>query len=150
MTIRAYTIFSEYGRADSNGTMDTLVGVFPSVVFLDSLEPLKADQGFAIPFFTLTKIEIDRDHPVPKSINLQLKVNGQIIAENPIDPELLKTEYERVKSKELDLPHAQFLCRIGAMPLHVKSLPTETSMHVFWDGNEIVAGRMFFRAAVKG
>ena len=126
--------------------MDTLVGVFPIVAFLD---PNQTAQGFAIPFHTLTKIEIDRDNPVPKSMHLQLKMNGEVIAENPIDQELLKTEFERVKSKELDLPYTQFLCRIVAMPLPVKSLPTEMSVHVFCDGNEIIAGRMFFRAAVS-
>lgn len=146
MSIRAYTIFSEYGRADSNGSMDTLVGVFPAVVFLD---PVQAAQGFAIPFFTFTKIEIDRDDPVPKLVKLQLTMNGDLIAENPIDQALLNSEFERVKSKEFDLPTAQFVSRISLMPLLVKSLPTELIVHVYCDSNEIIAGRMFFRAASR-
>ena len=142
MTFRAFTLFCEHCRTDSNGGFDTLVGVFPSVLTLPALPD---GQSLFTPIFTYTSIQMATEISVPQELRIETKVDGKIVVTSAIDKKMLIEEFERIRSKELNLPYALIVSRMGIPMFEISRHTSMVEVVVVCDGEEAKSGELHFR-----
>lgn len=145
MSFRAFTIFAEHGRPDSTGNNDTLVGVFGASA---NILPAPPGQTQMLPLFAYTSIMIDRGSKLPASFSVDMRLNGKTVASAPIDLNLVRDEFERVKKENLDVPYAQIISRVVTNGMPIPNPPFVIEVFVKLDEQEIRSGYLKFLKAM--